>query len=76
VFGLCHRNALRDCENYVTAMDSLLIFDEVQCGVGRTGHLFAHQQAGIAPDIMALAKGLGGGFRSVRALQRLKLAKA
>lgn len=40
----------------------LLIFDEVQCGMGRTGHLFAHQRTGITPDIMALAKGIGGGF--------------
>lgn len=40
----------------------LLIFDEVQCGVGRTGELFAHETAGIAPDLMAVAKGIGGGF--------------
>ena len=40
----------------------LLILDEVQCGVARTGTLFAHEQYGITPDIMAVAKGIGGGF--------------
>ncbi len=47
---LCDKNGL------------LLIFDEVQCGVGRTGKLYAHEWAGVSPDLMAIAKGIGGGF--------------
>jgi acetylornithine/N-succinyldiaminopimelate aminotransferase len=50
---------LRDlCDEH----DLLLILDEIQCGMGRTGRLFAHEWAGIAPDIMMVAKGIGGGF--------------
>ena len=41
---------------------ALMILDEVQCGMGRTGRLFAHEWAGIAPDVMMVAKGIGGGF--------------
>jgi acetylornithine/N-succinyldiaminopimelate aminotransferase len=44
------------------AHDALLIFDEVQCGLGRTGTLWAHQPHGVQPDLMALAKPLGGGL--------------
>ncbi|MDN8759975.1 aminotransferase class III-fold pyridoxal phosphate-dependent enzyme, partial [Staphylococcus aureus] len=40
----------------------LLVLDEEQCGYGRTGTLFAHEQYGIKPDIVAAAKGIGGGF--------------
>jgi acetylornithine/N-succinyldiaminopimelate aminotransferase len=51
--------ALRDiCDE----SGALLILDEVQCGIGRTGRLFAHEWAGITPDIMMVAKGIGGGF--------------
>ena len=52
----------------------LLIFDEVQCGLGRTGKMFAHEWAGITPDIMALAKGLGGGFPSGAVLATARAA--
>ncbi len=51
--------ALRDLCNETGA---LLIFDEVQCGMGRTGKLFAHEWSGVTPDIMMVAKGIGGGF--------------
>ena len=42
--------------------DLMLVFDEVQCGVARTGNLYAYEQYGVEPDIMASAKGIGGGF--------------
>ncbi|MBV6659272.1 MAG: aspartate aminotransferase family protein [Devosiaceae bacterium] len=52
----------------------LLIFDEVQTGVGRTGYLFAHQRIGVEPDIMAVAKGIGGGFPLGACLAREEVA--
>lgn len=53
---------LKDLRDFCDEKGLLLIFDEVQSGVGRTGRLFAHEWAGISPDIMAIAKGIGGGF--------------
>ena len=56
-----HRDYLRELRALCDAYDWLLMIDEVQCGLGRTGTWFAHQWAGIAPDVMPLAKGLGSG---------------
>ncbi|MEM6620011.1 MAG: aspartate aminotransferase family protein [Pseudomonadota bacterium] len=53
---------LRDLRARCDETGALLIFDEIQCGVGRTGRLFAHEWAGVTPDVMAVAKGIGGGF--------------
>jgi acetylornithine/N-succinyldiaminopimelate aminotransferase len=53
---------LRGLRELCDAKGLLLIFDEVQTGLGRTGRLFAHEWCGITPDIMAVAKGIGGGF--------------
>ena len=53
---------LRSLREIADEFGVLLLFDEVQCGYGRTGKLFAHEWAGIAPDVMAIAKGLGSGF--------------
>ena len=53
---------LQDLRSLADERGILLLLDEVQTGMGRTGRLFAHEWAGITPDIMATAKGLGGGF--------------
>jgi acetylornithine/N-succinyldiaminopimelate aminotransferase len=53
---------LKGLRDLCDATGTLLILDEVQCGMGRTGKLFAHEWAGITPDIMMAAKGIGGGF--------------
>ena len=54
----------------------VLFFDEVQCGIGRTGRLFAHEWAGVTPDVMAIAKGLGGGFPLGACLATARIAAA
>jgi acetylornithine/N-succinyldiaminopimelate aminotransferase len=55
---VCLRGLRELCDEYGV----LVIFDEVQCGMGRTGKLWAHEWGGMTPDIMAIAKALGGGF--------------
>lgn len=53
---------LKDLRRLCDQHGLLLVLDEVQSGMGRTGKLFAHEWSGIAPDVMAVAKGIGGGF--------------
>ncbi|MFY7835885.1 MAG: aspartate aminotransferase family protein [Novosphingobium sp.] len=55
--------------------DLVLIFDEVQCGVARTGTLYAYEQYGVEPDVMATAKGIGGGFPMGACLATEKAAR-
>ncbi|MCD5363091.1 aspartate aminotransferase family protein [Chromobacterium aquaticum] len=56
--------------------NALLVFDEVQSGVGRTGSLFAYQEYGVTPDILSSAKGIGGGFPIGAMLTTEKVAKS
>ncbi|MBL1436695.1 MAG: aspartate aminotransferase family protein [Rhodobacteraceae bacterium] len=53
---------LKDLKALANEHNLLLIFDEIQCGMGRTGKLFAHEWSHVTPDIMLIAKGIGGGF--------------
>lgn len=67
---------LKRIRELCTEENIVLIFDEIQCGVGRTGKFFAHENLGLAPDIVALAKGLGGGFPIGAFLATEKIASA
>jgi len=64
------RHLRRKCDEH----NIVLIYDEVQTGIGRTGKLFAYQWSGVEPDVMALAKGLGGGFPMGACLARAAIA--
>ncbi len=59
VFGGCF---IKELKALADEHNLLLIFDEIQCGMGRTGKLFAHEWFHVTPDIMTIAKGIGGGF--------------
>ncbi|TVR03600.1 MAG: aspartate aminotransferase family protein [Deltaproteobacteria bacterium] len=70
------------CDGFLAGLRTLcdenglvLIFDEVQCGMGRTGHLFAYEGFGVEPDIMSLAKGIGGGVPLGAMLARESVAR-
>lgn len=66
---------LRGLRKLCDERGALLIFDEVQCGLGRTGYLWAHDYYGVKPDLMALAKPLGGGFPIGATLMKEKVAR-
>lgn len=70
------REYLTRLREFCTTHDILLIFDEVQTGMGRTGTLFAYEQLGVTPDIMTLAKGLGGGVPIGACLAKESVAAA
>lgn len=53
---------LQTARNLCDKYDAVLIFDEIQCGIGRLGSLFAYKEFGVIPDVVAMAKALGGGF--------------
>lgn len=57
-----HKEFLMKAKDLCEKYNALLIFDEVQCGIGRTGDVFAYKSFGVVPDIICMAKGLGGGF--------------
>jgi acetylornithine/N-succinyldiaminopimelate aminotransferase len=71
-----HLNFLRDLRAACDESGIFLGLDEVQCGMGRTGKLFAHEWAGIEPDIMSLAKGIAGGFPMGAVLAKEHIGKA
>lgn len=67
---------LKVLKNQCLESDALLIFDEIQCGMGRTGKLFAYEHYGVSPDIMVLAKSLGGGLPLGAIVAREEVAQA
>ena len=71
---VARKSFLRGLRDLADATGALLIVDEVQCGMGRCGSFFAHQQVGVEPDILVLAKGLGGGFPIGAFLARREVA--
>ena len=67
---------LRDLRKLCNKNNVLLILDEVQCGIGRTGDFFAFEKAKVKPDIVPIAKGIGGGFPIGAVLMNKKVASA
>ena len=67
---------LKELRKICDEKNLLLYFDEVQCGVGRSGKLFAHELENVTPDLVAIAKGIGGGFPLGGLLMKEKVGKA
>ena len=67
---------LRELRKICNKKKILLILDEVQCGIGRTGDFFAFEKSGVIPDIVPIAKGIGGGFPIGAVLMTKKIAKS
>lgn len=71
-----HKEYLQLLRDLCDEHNALLVFDEVQCGVGRSGKLFAYQKFGVVPDVICMAKALGGGFPIGAVLAKEKAASA
>ena len=65
---------VREVRALTTERDIALIFDEIQCGLGRTGTLFAYEQFGVEPDMLTLAKPIAGGLADGRVLMTEEIA--
>jgi len=70
------KDFLLELRHLCTKYDSLLIFDEIQCGMGRTGKLWCYEHAGVVPDMMTIAKALGNGYPIGAILVNEKVTKA
>lgn len=72
----CSESFMRALRKLCDQHDMLLMLDEVQCGMGRTGYMFAHEMYGVKPDIVALGKGLGSGFPISACIATASVGKA
>lgn len=74
--NLANEDFIKELRSFCDEQNIVLIFDEIQCGIGRTGKMFAHEHFGVKPDIMTLAKALGGGVPMGAILSNEKVSSA
>ncbi len=74
--NLVNQDFIKELQSFCNEQNIVLIFDEIQCGIGRTGKMFAHEHFGVKPDIMTLAKALGGGVPMGAILSNEKVSTA